>query len=114
MDMTTNMFALCICVIMSTLVHEFFCMSICFYVAMSVFDVSVWVLVCHCERVCDFAVQTEHWVKIKENKKIEGDSVISCSWYKRIVPYDLEKRLGELDNKGRTQTFQTKALLKIG
>ena len=83
------------------------------------------------KRTCclvDFAIPADHYVKIKENEKkdkyldlarklkkktvkYEDNSDTNCRWC-RMVPKVLERRLKDLEIKGKIETILTTVLLK--
>ena len=82
---------------------------------------------CH---LVDFFIQVDHWVKMKESKKIDKFLDLARElknlWNIRVmvipivvgtlgmVPKGLELRLGELEMRGRIETIQPTALLSPG
>ena len=75
----------------------------------------------------DFPVPADHWVKMKENEKIdkyldltrelkktveyEGESDTNCSWCTRYGPKKLGKKTGRPGNQSKKWDPQTAALL---
>ena len=77
--------------------------------------------------IMDFAAPTSHREKVKAGEKqdkyldfareqkvvgYEGDGDTKRSWGPRNSPYNLEKKLGKQEIRGRTETIQTTTRLK--